>query len=73
MLQRTATMNVSLLVRTKNQYNSHQKLFVRRCSTLSDTPSCISSLIERHLVLSLLRFILSGYFSFCLQSHAIRS
>ena len=66
MLQRTVTMNVPLLVRTKNQYNSHPTLFVRRCCTLSDTSSCFSSLIELHLVLSLLGFLLSGFFSFCL-------
>ena len=64
MLQRTATMNVPLLVTTKNQYNSHQTLFVRRCCMLSDTPSCISSLIELLLVLSLLGFLLSSYFLF---------
>ena len=73
MLQRTATMIVPLLVGIKNQYNSHRTLFVRRCCTLSDTLSHISSLIELHLVVSLLGFFLSGYFSFCLQSHAIRS
>jgi len=54
MLQRTATMNVPLHVRTKNQYNSHRTSLLRRCGTLSDTPSRISSLIELHLVLSLL-------------------
>ncbi len=73
MLQRTATMKVPLLVRAKNQYNSHRTLFGRRCCTLSDTPSRMSSLNQLHLVLSLIGFLLSSYFSFCLWSHAIRS
>ncbi len=64
MLQRTATMNVSLHVRSKNQYNSHRAKFIRRCGTLSDTPSRISSLIQLHLVLSLLGFLLGGNFLF---------
>jgi hypothetical protein len=73
MLQRTATMNVPLLVQSKNQYNSHRASFIRRCGTLSDTPSRISSLIHLHLVLSLLEFLFSDIFLFGLRSHAICS
>ena len=62
MLQRTATMNVPLHVRSKNQYNSHRAKFIRRCGTLSDTPSRISSFIHFHLVLSLLVFLLGDNF-----------
>ncbi len=46
MLQRTATMNVPLHVRSKNQYNSHRASFIRRCGTLSDTTSRMSRLID---------------------------
>jgi hypothetical protein len=62
MLQRTDTMNVPFVVRSKNQYNSHGASFIRRCSTLSDTPSRISSLIHLHVVLSLLEFLLGDIF-----------
>ncbi len=62
MIQRTATMNVPLRVRTKDQYNSHRTLFIKTCCTLSDTPSRISSWILLFLVLSLLGFLVSGNF-----------
>ncbi len=64
MTQRTATMNVPLLVRTKDQYNSHRTLFVKTCCMLSDTPSCIRSWIQLHLVLSLLGFFSAVIFLF---------
>ena len=66
-------MNVPFVVRIKNQYNSHGALFIRRCGTLSDTPSRISSLIHLHVVLSLLEFLLGDIFLFCLRSVAANS
>ncbi len=64
MIQRAATKNVPLLVRTQNQQNSRRTLFIKTCCTLSYTPSCISSWILLHLVLSFLGFISAVIFLF---------